>query len=200
LQVYVEVAVGNRDDPPMDEDGVQHQTALTQMETSLASMHDAMRHVTNIQTHLRIREATHRLTAEFMNQRVLVSSAELRQAVFSRCGAVGVFACRAAPGPAVFTLHGLSSLGQYVSAAEMLLLVGISVFQIVYLRSLFADRPNRYAPSTPLRPVHVRSPVWPTPAATEILASVNPFFSPRAKHSGGQRGLGGRGSRGAMGL
>lgn len=33
---------------------------------------------------------------------------------------------------------------QFVSAAEALLLVLVSVFQIMYLRSLFAEKPNRF--------------------------------------------------------
>ena len=47
------------------------------METSIAKMHDSMRRVTDTQTHLRLREATHRMTAEFMNERVQVRISRL---------------------------------------------------------------------------------------------------------------------------
>eukprot|EP00049_Salpingoeca_infusionum_P009406 m.156713 g.156713 ORF g.156713 m.156713 type:complete len:291 (-) comp14330_c1_seq3:1461-2333(-) len=99
--VYIDVTVGD-EEPVLEEDGKKHATALTQMETSVAAIHDAMRKSIGFQTHLRLREANHRRTADFMNERV-----------------------------------------QWVSAGEALLLVVVSVFQLMYLRSLFEKKPGK---------------------------------------------------------
>eukprot|EP00035_Acanthoeca_spectabilis_P021246 m.437162 g.437162 ORF g.437162 m.437162 type:complete len:208 (-) comp18071_c0_seq1:131-754(-) len=99
--VYVDVVVGN--DDPLTADAQKHHQTFTQVETSLINNHDALRRVIDLQTHHRMREANHRYTAEFMNERV-----------------------------------------QLVSAAEALMLVILSICQIVYLKSLFAARPNKW--------------------------------------------------------
>ena len=69
----------------------------------MINTHDAMRRALDLQTHHRMREATHRYTAEYMNERV-----------------------------------------QLVSACEALLLIGVALFQVLYLRSLFSAKPNRW--------------------------------------------------------
>ncbi|EDQ85422.1 uncharacterized protein MONBRDRAFT_29319 [Monosiga brevicollis MX1] len=99
--VYIDVVVGD-DEPVLDQDGLKHQTALTQLETSLVNIHDSLKRVSAVQSHLRLREASHRHTADFMNERV-----------------------------------------QWVSASELLVLVGVAIFQVFYLRSLFTNKPDR---------------------------------------------------------
>eukprot|EP00054_Salpingoeca_dolichothecata_P037439 m.10922 g.10922 ORF g.10922 m.10922 type:complete len:204 (+) comp7519_c0_seq1:46-657(+) len=94
--VYFDVIVGE-EEPLFEEDNAHHK-ALTQIETSLVSMHDSLKKVVDYQTHHRMRESTHRKTAEYMNNRV-----------------------------------------QLVSAGEAILLVAISLFQVLYLRSLFSE-------------------------------------------------------------
>jgi hypothetical protein len=84
------------------------------------------------QTHLRLREATHRLTAEFINGRVQVRP--------RRCSSVPSRAVVPRP------LHSPTLLPpKVVSAIEALVLVSISIFQVYYLRSLFTEKPNRCA-------------------------------------------------------
>ncbi|EGD74962.1 hypothetical protein PTSG_07187 [Salpingoeca rosetta] len=100
--VYLDVTVGNKEQV-IEEGGKVHDVALTQIETSISSIHNALSKTMSYQTHLRMREMYHRHTAEFMNERV-----------------------------------------QWVSGGEALALVVISVFQVLYLKSLFTDRPNRF--------------------------------------------------------
>ena len=99
--VYIDIEVGEEEAPL--EEMRDHHTALTQMETMCLEMHESLKKVQSMQTHHRLREATHRHTAEYMNSRV-----------------------------------------QLVSAGEALLLIVISVVQILYLRGLFSERPNRF--------------------------------------------------------
>merc|ERR1712086_215263 len=73
--VYFDFIAGS-DDPLLDKAHKDHQT-FTQLETSLLNSHDALRRIIDLQTYLRMREATHRYTAEYMNERVqVVSGAE----------------------------------------------------------------------------------------------------------------------------
>jgi protein ERP2 len=79
------VVVGN--DDPLAADAAKHHQTFTQVETSMINNHDALRRVIDLQTHHRMREANHRYTAEFMNERVqLVSAAEaLMLVILSIC-------------------------------------------------------------------------------------------------------------------
>eukprot|EP00041_Stephanoeca_diplocostata_P041926 m.9527 g.9527 ORF g.9527 m.9527 type:complete len:216 (+) comp6940_c0_seq1:185-832(+) len=99
--VYLDVVIGN--DDPLIQDAQAHHQTFTQMETSLINNHDALRRIIQMQTHHRIREATHRYTAEYMNERV-----------------------------------------QFASAAEALVLIILSLCQILYLRSLFSDKRDKW--------------------------------------------------------
>lgn len=65
--VYFDFQVG--DDPPLfpNENRV---TALTQMESACVSIHEALKHVIDYQTHFRLREAQGRSRAEDLNTRV----------------------------------------------------------------------------------------------------------------------------------
>ena len=47
-----------------------HQQALTQLETSAVNIHEALKVVIDYQTHHRLREATGRDMAEYLNERV----------------------------------------------------------------------------------------------------------------------------------
>lgn len=167
IQVYIDIEVG--DEAEIQDEIATHHTALTQMETMLVEIHGSLKKVENFQTHHRLREATHRLTAEYMNERVQVcprmwhcahshafSRGECRWHVLAESGrgggvSAGLMACRC-PSYAVVSraashlfclFYGHPNL-QMVSAAEALLLVLVSVFQIMYLRSLFSDKPNRF--------------------------------------------------------
>jgi hypothetical protein len=74
--VYFDFVVGN--DDPVQAAALQHHETFTQLETSMINTHDAMRRALDLQTHHRMREATHRYTAEYMNDRVqLVSACEV---------------------------------------------------------------------------------------------------------------------------
>ena len=99
--VYFDFVVGN--DDPLQDAALQHHETFTQLETSLINTHDALRRVLDMQTHHRMRETTHRYTAEYMNERV-----------------------------------------QLVSACEALLLIATALFQVIYLRSLFSAKPDRW--------------------------------------------------------
>lgn len=71
--LYFDIVVGN--DDPLVKDQLEHHQTFTQMETSLINNHDSLRRIIDFQTHHRMREATHRYTAEYMNERVQVVSA-----------------------------------------------------------------------------------------------------------------------------
>ena len=58
------------DEPPLTEDMGAHQMALTQLETSVVKIHEALRVVYDYQTHHRLREAQGRDTAVHLNARV----------------------------------------------------------------------------------------------------------------------------------
>ena len=66
--VYFDFVVG--DEPPLTtEMGAQH-SALTQLETSCVRIHDALKLITDYQTHHRLREIQGRDTAEYLFERV----------------------------------------------------------------------------------------------------------------------------------
>lgn len=58
------------DEPPLTEDIASHQVALTQLETSVVKIHEALRVVHDYQTHHRLRESQGRNTAVHLNARV----------------------------------------------------------------------------------------------------------------------------------
>ncbi|XP_072173618.1 transmembrane emp24 domain-containing protein 3-like [Diadema setosum] len=66
--VYFDFVAG--DDDPLIRDIGAHATALTQLETSCVTIHEALKAVINFQTHYRLREAKGRSRAEGLNQRV----------------------------------------------------------------------------------------------------------------------------------
>eukprot|EP00051_Salpingoeca_urceolata_P027579 m.482208 g.482208 ORF g.482208 m.482208 type:complete len:203 (+) comp22459_c0_seq1:133-741(+) len=66
--VYMDWIVG--DEEPILKEVGDHHSALTQIETSLVAVHESLKRVIDYQTHHRMRESTHRHTAEFMNERV----------------------------------------------------------------------------------------------------------------------------------
>ncbi|XP_070536579.1 transmembrane emp24 domain-containing protein 3-like [Ptychodera flava] len=66
--VYFDLIVG--DEPPLLNEMGQHATAMTSMETSCVTIHEALKVVTDYQTHFRLREAQGRIRAEHMNERV----------------------------------------------------------------------------------------------------------------------------------
>lgn len=66
--VYFDFLAG--DDDPLIRDIGAHATALTQLETSCVTIHEALKAVINFQTHYRLREAKGRSQAENLNQRV----------------------------------------------------------------------------------------------------------------------------------
>lgn len=66
--VYFEFVVG--DEPPLTEEIGAHQVALTQLETSVVKMHEALKVVRDYQTHHRLREAQGKDAAIHLNNRV----------------------------------------------------------------------------------------------------------------------------------
>ncbi|CAH1788232.1 unnamed protein product [Owenia fusiformis] len=66
--VYFDFQVGDED--PLLEGMGEHATALTQMESSSVTVHEALKVVVDYQTHHRLREAQGRAFAEDLNERV----------------------------------------------------------------------------------------------------------------------------------
>jgi protein ERP2 len=66
--VYFDFQVG--EDRPLGEGFGDHATAMTQMETSAVTIHEALKVVVDYQTHHRLREAQGRVFAEELNERV----------------------------------------------------------------------------------------------------------------------------------
>lgn len=66
--IYFELVVGN--EPPLTEEMGTHQVALTQLETSVVKIHEALRVVHDYQTHHRLRESQGRRMAEHLNNQV----------------------------------------------------------------------------------------------------------------------------------
>lgn len=58
------------DEPPLTEEIGAHQVALTQLETSVVKMHEALKVVRDYQTHHRLREAQGKDAATHLNNRV----------------------------------------------------------------------------------------------------------------------------------
>ena len=67
--VYFDFNHGNED--PLAPAGIgSHHTALTQIETSSVQLHESLNVIIDYQTHHRLREATSRDNAEYLNERV----------------------------------------------------------------------------------------------------------------------------------
>ncbi|XP_046364472.1 transmembrane emp24 domain-containing protein 7-like isoform X1 [Haliotis rufescens] len=66
--VYFDLEVG--DEKPIVEDSNAHATAMTLMESSAYSIHESLKYISNEQNHFKLREATGRLYAESLNDRV----------------------------------------------------------------------------------------------------------------------------------
>ncbi|KAI8493654.1 Transmembrane emp24 domain-containing protein 3 [Branchiostoma belcheri] len=66
--VYFDFMVG--DEPPLIPEMGDHDTALTQMESSCVTSHENLKLVIDYQTHFRLREAQGRAFAESLNERV----------------------------------------------------------------------------------------------------------------------------------
>ncbi|XP_035669699.1 transmembrane emp24 domain-containing protein 7-like isoform X2 [Branchiostoma floridae] len=66
--VYFDFMVG--EEPPLIPEMGDHDTALTQMETSCVTAHENLKLVIDYQTHFRLREAQGRAFAESLNERV----------------------------------------------------------------------------------------------------------------------------------
>ena len=72
--VYLDFVVGDENTMKMQsetDDSVKPAGALTQVETSMVNIHDAMRVVELYQNHHRIREANGRLVAQSLNEKIL---------------------------------------------------------------------------------------------------------------------------------
>lgn len=67
-KVYMEFIVG--DEAPLTEDIGAHQTALTQLESSVVKIHEALKVVRDYQTHHKMRELHGRSAADYLNRRV----------------------------------------------------------------------------------------------------------------------------------
>lgn len=67
--VYFDLQVGD-DDIPLGPDFGEHATAMTQMESSAVTLHEALKVVTDYQTHHKLRESKGRAFAEDLNERV----------------------------------------------------------------------------------------------------------------------------------
>jgi len=67
--VYFDLQVGDDDVPLMPDIG-DHATAMTQMESSAVTIHEALKVVTDYQTHHKLRESKGRAFAEDLNERV----------------------------------------------------------------------------------------------------------------------------------
>jgi len=66
--VYFDLQVGD-DDDALGPDFGEHATAMTQMESSAVTIHEALKVVTDYQTHHRLRESKGRAFAEDLNER-----------------------------------------------------------------------------------------------------------------------------------
>ncbi|CAD5111640.1 DgyrCDS931 [Dimorphilus gyrociliatus] len=66
--VYMDLMVG--EEKPLTKGMESHHTALTQMETSAVSVHEALKSIRDFQTHHRLREAQGRVYAEELNEKV----------------------------------------------------------------------------------------------------------------------------------
>lgn len=66
--IYFDFQVG--EDGPVSVDEGEHATAMTQMETSAVTMHEALKVIVDYQTHHRLRESQGRSFAEDLNERV----------------------------------------------------------------------------------------------------------------------------------
>lgn len=67
--VYFDLQVGD-EDVPLGPDFGDHVTAMTQMESSAVTIHEALKVVADYQTHHKLRETTGRAFAEDVNERV----------------------------------------------------------------------------------------------------------------------------------
>jgi protein ERP2 len=68
--VYFDLQVGE-DDVRLGPDFGEHATAMTQMESSAVTIHEALKVVSDYQTHHRLRESKGRAFAEDLNERVM---------------------------------------------------------------------------------------------------------------------------------
>ena len=82
--VYFDFQSG--EEPPLSPSIGQHHTALTFMESSAVTIHESLKVIIDYQTHHRLREATSRDMAEYLNERVQYWS--LGQAVIIVCMSV----------------------------------------------------------------------------------------------------------------
>jgi hypothetical protein len=67
--VYFDLEVGD-EDAPLGPDFGEHATAMTQMESSAVTLHEALKVVSDYQTHHKLRESKGRGFAEDLNERV----------------------------------------------------------------------------------------------------------------------------------
>jgi hypothetical protein len=105
------------------------------MESSMVAIHQDLKKVIGMQNYHRMREASHRHTAEYMNSRVQVGPCLRVHSFAHACTRTYTF---------THTHTHARAHTQLVSAGEAILLIVVSIFQIVYLRSLFKDKPNRF--------------------------------------------------------